>query len=281
MNKFILLSVACILLFYSDSVGAHFHEESQRSFLFLALVSFLAGILSFLAPCTLPVLPAYFSYAFRTDRSRLLLMTLAFYIGLSTVFVLMGMSATYLGSLLNDYRDIIIRLGGLFIIVFGSMVFLGKGFSGLRLTSKPKATFLGTLLFGMLFGVGWSTCVGPILASVLLIASSTDTVYMGGALLFAYASGLILPLIIVSLGMGKLDNKHLIWRFMQGKSFNVRLLGIELILHSTTMLSGLILMVLGLLLFFDKLYILSELLPLGVQEPFVEIEKLFIGIPIS
>ncbi len=197
----------------------------QQSFLVLAFLSFAGGLLSFLSPCTLPILPAYFAFAFQSGRKQIALNTLVFMLGLATMFALLGASASALGRLLLQNQQLILLLGGGMIIIFGVMSLIGKGFTGMAAKQDGGApsnrTLGGTFVFGLTFAVGWSSCVGPILGAVLTLAAQTASVAQGVMLLFIYALGLGLPLIIVSTFFGRASRKSLLWRMMKGRGWDV------------------------------------------------------------
>ncbi len=195
-----------------------------QPFLVLAFLSFGGGLLSFVSPCTLPVLTAYFAFAFQSGRSQIAANTLAFMLGLATTFSLLGAVGFTLGRVLLGNQQIILLVGGAFIIVFGVMSLLGMGFTGLQNSEKggvqPKNNSVGgSYLFGMTFAVGWSSCVGPILGSVLTLAAGTTSVWNGMMLLFIYTLGLGLPLIVVSTFFGRMSRKSLFWRILRGKGW--------------------------------------------------------------
>lgn len=133
----------------------------------LALPAYLAGVLSRLSPCCLPIIPAYFSFTFGAQRARVVAMSLAFFLGLATTMVVLGATFTALGTLIFPYRSLVTRLGGLIIVGFGLMSLLGLGFSGLQVRDRPVATFAGTYLYGLTFAFGWTACIGPILGAIL------------------------------------------------------------------------------------------------------------------
>ena len=127
-----------------------FEPEStlpKSGILVLSLLSLLAGLFSFLSPCTLPILPAYFAITAQTSRSRMTLNSFAFFCGLAALFVVMGASASALGSILRDYLDSLTYWGGVLIIIFGAMTLAGKGFSGAEFKSAPTATLAGYFFF--------------------------------------------------------------------------------------------------------------------------------------
>lgn len=174
----------------------------------------LAGLLSFFSPCILPLIPAYFTFitGFTLDeltgsdssiRKKVVLSTLAYVLGFSFVFVLMGASASFLGSFIHIYSDAIRIIGGALIIFLGLHLTGWLRFSALEFEKrvhldKKPVHFMGTFLVGMAFGAGWSPCIGPLLGSILIIAGSRETVYEGVALLSVYSSGLAIPFVVMS-----------------------------------------------------------------------------------
>lgn len=220
--------------------------------------AFLFGLLSFFSPCILPVLPAYFSFISgysleelsdgrdATVRRRVMFSTAAFVLGFSAVFIALGMSASLIGNLAHNYRDIIRVTGGILIILFGihmsgiySIPLLN--YEGrLHLQKKPLHA-LGTFLIGMAFAAGWSPCMGPQLGSILIIAGSRETIWQGTALLGIYSAGLAIPFLILSFFI------HYLVQFLQRVKKTVRYVNIT---------AGILLIVMGLLLLTNKLTLL-------------------------
>jgi cytochrome c-type biogenesis protein len=189
----------------------------------LAVLSFAAGVLSFASPCTLPILPAYFAFAFQSGRTQIVTNTMAFMLGLATMFSLFGAGASLIGRALQRSTELILLLGGAAILIFGVMSLLGKGFTGMQQQqSQTRATTLGgSYAFGLTFAVGWTSCVGPILGTVLTLAATTGSVSRGIMLLFIYALGLGLPLVVVSAFFGRASRDSLFWRVLRGKGWTV------------------------------------------------------------
>ena len=188
----------------------------------LAFLAAVGGLLSFLSPCTLPILPAYFAFAFQSGRSQILANTMSFLLGLSAMFAMLGASASILGRVLLRNQDLILLFGGSLILVFGVMSLLGMGFTGMTGASDRVVNnrgLWGSFLFGVTFAVGWSSCVGPILGAVLTLAAGTGSVTQGTMLLFIYALGLGMPLIIVSTFLGRVPRDSYFWRIMRGKGW--------------------------------------------------------------
>ena len=182
-------------------------------------VAFSAGLLSFVSPCVLPLVPSYITYVTglsleeltdsaggRKRREIAVKNSLLFIAGFSTVFVLLGASATVIGQFFLTYQSFIRKLGGGLIILFGLHImgalklgFLAKD-ARFRFQDKP-AGYLGSFAVGVAFASGWTPCVGPILGSILLYASTAGSVAKGILLLSCYSLGLGLPLFLTSLGL--------------------------------------------------------------------------------
>jgi cytochrome c-type biogenesis protein len=176
--------------------------------------AFLAGLLSFLSPCILPLIPAYFTFitGFSLEelvgessgriRIKVIVSTIFFVSGFSLVFILLGASASLLGGMIQKYSDVIRIVGGVVIIALGLHL---TGLFRIRFLemekriqmNKPLHMF-GTIMIGMAFGAGWTPCIGPLLGSVLILAGNQETVSQGMALLCVYALGLALPFIFLS-----------------------------------------------------------------------------------
>jgi uncharacterized protein YyaL (SSP411 family)/cytochrome c biogenesis protein CcdA len=234
-------------------------DFASAGFLILAVLAFLAGILSFLSPCTLPVLPAYFAQGFHAKKGEILIHSVFFFFGLATVFSIFGMGATVVGSIFREHRLLFTQIAASVIIVFGVLEIFGKGFSGLNIYLKgDHKTPFGSYLFGTVFALGWSACIGPILASLLLLSATSGTVFKGMALLFIYALGLAVPLMLVSLFFDRIRNKRF-WTFIRGKEISFSVLKKQIRLHSTYLISGIVLIVLGIFIFNDYLYKLNQL----------------------
>jgi len=174
------------------------------------LVAFLGGILSFLSHCVLPLVPSYLGFITgytieeMGNRRRLAMIHAAlFVIGFSIIFVLLGASATALGSAFRFYKDTITRAGGVLIILFGlyCLGIVKLGFLSqerrIHLEQKPLG-FLGSVLVGMAFGAGWSPCIGPILGGIMTLAATEASLGRGMLLLVAYSAGLAVPFLLAA-----------------------------------------------------------------------------------
>ncbi len=196
-----------------------------QPFAILALLSFGGGILSFASPCTLPVLTAYFAFAFQSGRKQIATNTIAFMLGLATTFTLFGAVGFAVGKTLLRNQQLLVLVGGAVVMVFGVLSLLGKGFGGMDTSDggvQPKSTTVkGSYIFGMSFAVGWTSCIGPILGTVLTLAAQTTSVWNGMMLLFIYTLGLGLPLLVVSTFFGRMSRQSLFWRALRGKGWEL------------------------------------------------------------
>ncbi|MDI3334905.1 cytochrome c biogenesis protein CcdA [Defluviimonas aestuarii] len=177
----------------------------------------LAGILSFLSPCILPMVPFYLCYMagismaeLRSDATiapgaqrRLILSAIAFAFGVTTIFVLLGMGATALGQVFREW------LRPLSYVAAGILFLFGLHFLGIlripffyreaRIEAKVEpSTMLGAYVMGLAFGFGWTPCVGPALAAILMVASGLDTIWRGAVLLFVYGVGMTAPFVLAA-----------------------------------------------------------------------------------
>ena len=224
-------------------------------------VAFAAGIFSFLSPCVLPLIPSYLSFVSgvsldemrgdqaRTDvRSRVVLNSIAFIVGFSLVFVSLGASASFLGSLFLGYRNLIRILGGLFILVVGFyLIGLFKiaaleRYLQFNLKDKP-AGYLGSVLVGITFAVAWTPCVGPILGAILALAGTSGEVSRGTLLLTTYAAGLALPFFLSALAIDSF--------FQFSQSF-------RRYIQTIHVMGGVLLVVVGILLLTDYMTFLNS-----------------------
>jgi cytochrome c-type biogenesis protein len=181
--------------------------------------AFIAGLLSFLSPCVLPLIPSYITYItglsfadLQADhpshiiRQKTILHSLCFIGGFTVVFVLLGASATYIGSFLAQHATVIRKVGGVLLLLLGLHVcgllpvkfLLGEK----RVSVKHKpAGYLGSFLVGIAFAAGWTPCIGPILAAILAVAATEENVYQGILLLLLYSLGLGVPFFLSALAM--------------------------------------------------------------------------------
>jgi cytochrome c-type biogenesis protein len=260
MGLGLMLLVGVIIVLSMTNESAQLVSTNNRSLLTLAPAMFLVGIVSFLSPCTLPILPAYFAFTFQARRDQVVLTTIAFFLGLATTMTILGASATAFGQLLYKYTNTITFVGGILVIILGVTSLLGKGFSGIKVLDRPSATIAGSYLYGMTFAFGWTACIGPILGAMYTILLSTQglAILQGAILAFIYALGLSLPLILIATFFSRLGNGSKFWQMLKGKGFDVKIGSTTLYLHTTNIISGLLLIFMGALLASGQLTAMTQ-----------------------
>ena len=213
-------------------------------------LAFLAGVLSFLSPCVLPIVPPYLAYmsgislSEATDNNKavsIFLPAVFFVLGLSTVFLILGFTASALGTVFLAYQDTLITISGILVMGFG-LHFLGIlriGFLEREArfeASSQNGSAFGAYVLGLAFAFGWTPCIGPQLASILTLAASEGSVARGTTLLGVYALGLGVPFLLVALFLSRLS-ATLTWlkRHMQ---IIERLMGLLLWTIGLMMLTG-------------------------------------------
>ena len=213
-------------------------------------LAFLAGVISFLSPCVLPIVPPYLAYmsgislSEATDNNKevsIFLPAVFFVLGLSTVFLILGFTASALGTVFLSYQDTLITISGILVMGFG-LHFLGIlriGFLEREArfeASSQNGSAFGAYILGLAFAFGWTPCIGPQLASILTLAASEGSVARGTTLLGVYALGLGVPFLLVALFLSRLS-ATLTWlkRHMQ---IIERLMGLLLWTIGLMMLTG-------------------------------------------
>jgi cytochrome c-type biogenesis protein len=179
------------------------------------LIAFTAGLLSFLSPCVLPLIPSYVTFVtglsleeVQTARARrtALVHSLLFVLGFSLIFLTLGATATVLGRVLGYHREWISRIGGVLLILLGLYLLGAFNLGALsrerrfHISDKPVG-YLGTVLVGVAFGAGWTPCIGPILGGVLTYTASSADLGRGLLLLGAYSLGLAVPFVLAALAV--------------------------------------------------------------------------------
>lgn len=227
-------------------------------------MAFLAGFLSFLSPCVLPLLPSYVSFitgisfeqlTSNRDRKKVRFLTitnsLAFISGFSAIFISLGASSSFMGRLLFQYQEWMRIGGGILVIIFGLFI---SGIIKLEFFLKEKkfhlhgkpAGYLGSFLVGMTFAAAWSPCIGPILGTILLYAASEGSTSYGLKLLSVYSLGLGLPFLLSSLALNTfLSYSKIFYRFMR----------------IIMLLSGFLLIIFGIMLLSNKVREFSRFFP--------------------
>jgi cytochrome c-type biogenesis protein len=226
------------------------------------IAAFGAGFLSFVSPCVLPLIPGYLSFVsgvsleeMRGDtgvraRRQVLITSLAFVLGFSLVFIALGASASVIGRFLFRNSNLFEKVAGVLVIIIGlhtmgvfRIPFLETE-ARLRAGSKPKS-LLGAVMVGMAFGFGWTPCIGPILSGILLLAGARETVAEGVVMLAVYSLGLGVPFILTSLAINK---------------FFAASQRIRRHYHKVEMVSGALLVGIGLLLFTNQMTVITRYL---------------------
>lgn len=222
--------------------------------------AFIAGLLSFLSPCVFPLIPSYITYITGISfadlqaehpshiiRQKSIFHSLCFICGFTVVFVLLGASATYIGSFLNQNATIIRKVGGVLLVLLGIHVtgllplkFL-LGEKRVSIKHKPSG-YIGSFLVGIVFAAGWTPCIGPILAAILAVAASEEKIYQGIFLLLLYSLGLGVPFFLSALAM----HRFLVV-FNRFKKY----------IHIFEIITGIFLMVIGVLIYTNWLSRLS------------------------
>jgi cytochrome c-type biogenesis protein len=222
-------------------------------------LALLAGLASFLSPCVFSLVPAYISYlggrtagmSSETRRSKFYTFThgLAFVLGFSLVFIILGIASSALSNLLFNMRGTLSKIGGIVVIIFGihmvGIIRIPFLEYDTRRQDLPEQRFgyLSSFLLGIFFSAGWSPCVGPILGSILTISLAGGSVIQGATLLTAYSIGLAIPFLIAALGIG--------WVSIIIRRYGKAMRYIEIIM-------GVILIIVGVMLFLGTFQTLSR-----------------------
>jgi cytochrome c-type biogenesis protein len=220
-------------------------------------IAFTAGLLSFLSPCVLPLVPSYLTFVtgmsledVQRSRRTALIHALLFVVGFTIIFVALGATATLAGRLLLAHRIWITRIGGLLVIIFGLYLLGAFNLAAfgrerrVHLTDKPLG-YLGTVLVGVAFGAGWSPCLGPILGAILTYTATQADLGRGLMLLGTYSLGLAVPFVFAALAVERFLSafqrvrRHLVW---------------------VARASGVLLIIVGLLMVTDYMRILTSYL---------------------
>lgn len=221
--------------------------------------AFTAGILSFFSPCLLPLVPAYIMYLTGSydhsdrnqKRKRALIQTLGFIIGFTIIFMILGISASALGQIFARNKMLLSRISGIVIMFFGlymtgwiKIPFLAKDFR--KTKARTKVTFISAIGIGMAFAFGWTPCFGPILGAILAsTAALSQNVSEGVKLLFVYSMGMAVPFLFTAFFLDFFD-RHVAALGKHSKKLNL--------------IAGIFMFLLGLLIFTNKMYVVSNFL---------------------
>lgn len=243
----------------------------------LALAAFIAGFLTFLAPCTLPLIPGYLAFISgaslkdladpekKKSAKRQIIVNGIFYVlGFSIVFIVLGTLISFLGGAFVSARIWLSRIGGIFVILFGlfmmgllKLPFLRREahLKTPKVFEKGKPT--NSFILGFTFALGWTPCIGPVLGSILLLASTSNTILQGSLLLAIFSAGLAIPFVLIAFGIGSAS------KFIQK---------ISRYLNIVSVIGGLFLVALGILLLTNNM---ALLISYGYQIfDFINYEKL-------
>ena len=229
------------------------------------LAAFVAGVLSFISPCVLPLIPGYLSFisgatleemlgtggptiATTGTRRRSLISSLFFVLGFSLVFISLGASASAIGQFMMERLTLLGRIAGIVIIIFGlhtmGVLRIGWLYREKRFQSSNRPTSLvGAMLVGIAFAFGWTPCIGPILAAILTVAAGQETVGEGIRLLAVYSAGLAIPFLMTSLAIN---------------SFFTAFAKIRRYYHAIEVVSGMLMVIIGILIFTNRFTIIAQ-----------------------
>jgi cytochrome c-type biogenesis protein len=226
-------------------------------------LAMLAGLASFLSPCVLALVPAYVGYLSGRSvdasggvvRNRWVTFShgVAFVLGFSLVFISLGAAASALGGILWNLRAVLAKVGGVVVVIFGlqTMGVIHLAFLEIdtrrQVRPNPSLGYLSSALMGIFFSAGWSPCVGPVLGAVLTLALSTGQIQRGVVLLAAYSAGLAIPFLLAALGIGRVAE----WMRRYQRAVRV-----------VSVVTGVILVVVGILLFTGSLSQLARFSPI-------------------
>lgn len=221
------------------------------------LMALTAGFVSFFSPCILPMIPAYIMYMTGTDiddlednRFLALKRTLWFILGFTIIFVIMGTSASFIGRFFAANKILFGKISGFILILFG-LNMLGileidvLNMEKRRKGPKEKSSPLGAFIMGMAFAAGWTPCFGPVLGAILMYAGASETLVKGFVLLLIYSLGMAIPFILTALFINR---------------FNKFLNKYEKLINILPKISGIVLVLFGVLVFFNKVTEISKLL---------------------
>ena len=252
--------LAAIILFLLFAIGIMAQDlpiglqrqiEHQRTIAvsITFLIAFLAGIITFTSPCGFVVLPAYLSFSFK-ERKKSFLATAFFSLGLISAFVIFGIIAAFLGNFFNDYKLQFAFISGFILILFGILIMLNKGFSifTFHLNTKKTEGILSFFSLGFFFAVGWTPCIGLILAGIFFLAANLGNLFMSILLLITFGFGIVTPLLLISFFI----DKYNISKYLTGRQINFILFNKRFITHTYNIISGIILIFIGTIMLIYK-----------------------------
>jgi len=271
-NPLVRLSLIVFVFIILIALFASFISPRNDLGAFVApslIVAYLGGVLSIISPCSIAVLPAFFAITFR-EKEKLRRAVLIFSLGLISVFIPLGIGASFVAKSFFENRNIFITIAGVFLIFFGILTILGKQIHLFKrnpyIEKAARGGFKSIFLMGALFAFGTGSCAAAVYGGILTLAAASNTVWHGTLLLLIFSAGLITPIYILSAYFDRINISEAWW--IRGKTFRIKLAKNEYYLHSTNIIAGLLLTVVGiafimwkgtsfLLPFFDKIGLIS------------------------
>ena len=283
---FIVVAIFLLPFIFSQTSLQKISEYGNQQAIFYLqnlsfFVAFIGGMISILLPCTLAILPAFFAYTFK-EKKEITKMTIVFFAGFSLIFMVLGIFAAAIGETLTSIQfantKVLITVAGALLIIFGIMTILGIGFNFIKIDRKTGHDISGIFLFGVLFGLGWSACLGPVLAGILLIASTFHNYFYSAALLFFYSLGLFVPLFLISILFDKYNLTQKAW--LKGKEYEIKIFGRAFFIHTTKIIAGILLIASGLtFIVFNGTNVINTFDPLRTSVYAYIFEDRLFGIP--
>lgn len=258
-------------------VAQEYEQQSAKEFLsnVSLLIAFVAGIVTIISPCILPLIPAFFSYAFK-EKTQMTIMTLVFFTGFTVMFIAMGITATFLGvtslTVLQDEYSIAVQSAGVLMILFGVMALAGKGFSGVIVRHKTTHDTTGVFLYGIFFALGWTVCIGPILAGVLSMVALFHNYFNAVLLMFFYSLGMFVPIFLFSYFYDSHHLEKLKW--MKGHIFTFSFHGKSHSIHTSNLIAGILFVLIGLFFVISKgTGLISGMYYFGLKDLFYTLQR--------
>jgi len=253
INKYIVITFIAIfgILFASDAFRIGNGSDSIIAISFI--VALLGGFLSLISPCSAAMLPVFFAYSFK-EKKELVKMTGVFYLGLATLFVPLGFSASFISTFFINNQLLFFNGAGALFIILGILVFFGTSWQWLPESLRNKARFAkgvgkkstGSIyLMGVLFSFASGTCSAPIIGGILTLASTSSNSLMAVLLLLTYAFGLVLPLFIMAWFFDRYNFSES--KLVQGKSWEVKIAGKSFYIHTTNIITAVLFIGVGIL----------------------------------
>lgn len=244
------------------------------------LIAFLAGVTTLLSPCILPVLPAFFAYTFK-EKKRITLMTLVFFAGFTVTFVTLGVVAATAGQLLAsliEQINVFVTIAGVLLVLLGVMYFFGKDFRLVKVERRQSNDVPGVFVAGLLFGLGWVVCTGPVLSGILTMAAVLRNYLTATILMVSYSLGVFMPLFAFSFFYDKYDLGRKKW--LRGKNFKLKAFGKETTINSNQAIAGMLLIIIGLVfIIFKGTWIVNGYSFFGLKQYFYSLQNVIINNP--